>query len=104
MSQRAFLASLDADLHAAFAAAGMADTGTYTAPGGSPATVRVYVDGNIAEVGSYAPTFGYSASITLLRADVPDPVAGATVTVDGETYTLAQPLEADEGITKWGAT
>ncbi|WWW37249.1 hypothetical protein V8017_11580 [Stenotrophomonas rhizophila] len=41
MSQRAFLTELDTSLHAAFAAAGMADSGLYTAaPGAVPVPCR----------------------------------------------------------------
>ena len=103
MSQRAFLADLDADLHIALADAGMADTGTYTAPasGALPVSCRAYVDNNLARLGEYGETYGATAIITLLRADVAAPAAGGVVSVDGSSYTLRQPLDADDGISVW---
>lgn len=102
MSQRAALAAMDARLHAALADAGLADTGTYTAPGGLPVPARVYVDKSIATMGEYAPTYGLTATVTILRADVADPREGGVVAVDGESFTLRQLLDSDDGIAVWG--
>lgn len=100
MSQCAFLAALDADLHAAFSDSGMADTGTYTAPGGAPqAGVRVYVDSSLQN--AFDAAYGPRTTVTLLRADVADPVRGAALVVDGRTYLLDAPQDADDGVTVW---
>ena len=105
MSQRTRLAELDADLHEAFADAGLADEGTYTAPGvgAVPVPCRVYVDKASQLAGDYAATYGPRTVITLLRADVPAPAEGGIVNVDGETFALRSRIEADDGITSWVA-
>ena len=102
MSQSAFLTSLDAEIHAALADAGLADDAHYTAPGGvEPVPCRVYLDERTWTVGEYAPAYADAARLTILRADVPDPVEGATVTILGRTWTLRQPIDNDDGISVW---
>lgn len=103
MSQTTVLRALDADLHAAFASAGMADTGTYTAPGGGAAvSVRGYVDdARIDAVGEFGETFARRTELTLLRADVNAPAAGGVVVLDGTTYTLQECIEHDDSATRW---
>lgn len=105
MSQRAFLADLDADLHIALADAGMADTGTYTAPGlgATPVPCRAYVDKSLHSTGEYAPTFGPQVTASILRADVAAPAVGGTLAIDGETFALDAPDDSrsDDGISVW---
>jgi hypothetical protein len=105
MSQRAFLQQIDADIHAALAEAGMADTGTYTAPGelSEPVPARCYVNKSGQSAGEYAPTFGARITIDILREDVPAPQVGATVIVDGDTFVLEAPVveRRDDGLTGW---
>lgn len=103
MSQRTFLADLDARLHEAFASAGMADTGTYTAPGSTAQPARVYVEKSLARLAEYGEAYAGAVLITLLRADVPAPVAGAVVHVDGSSYILRTPVDSDDGISMWSA-
>ena len=104
MSQRAAIAAMDARLHAALADAGLADTGTYTAPtpGAVPVTCRAYVDKGVTTVGEYAVSYSFTATVTILRADVGDPREGGIVAIDGSSYTLRQLIDSDEGITVWG--
>lgn len=103
MSQRDRIADMDARLHRAFTNAGLAGTGTYTAPNQQPlGNVRVYVDKGAQEMGSYSQRVGPQVTITLLRADVPQPMKNAIVDVDGERWRLVSPTDdADDGITKW---
>lgn len=105
MSQRAFLADLDADLHIALADAGMADTGTYTAPGvgATPVPCRAYIDKSLHSTGEYAPTFGPQVTASILRADVAAPAVGGTLKIDGETFALDAPDDSrsDDGISVW---
>jgi len=52
MSQRQFLADLDAGLHASFAAAGMADLARYTpSPGEAAVPCQVYVTRDVETIG-----------------------------------------------------
>lgn len=104
MSQRAAIAAIDARLHAALADAGLADTGTYTAPGvgATPVTCRAYADKGVTTVGEYAVSYSFTATVTILRADVADPREGGIVAIDGSSYTLRQLIDSDDGITVWG--
>lgn len=103
MSQRAFLADLDADLHIALADAGMADTGTYTAPGAARIDgVRMYVDKGVQDMGTSTTQRGPRVLVTLLRADVATPVRNAVVELDGERWRLVSPTEnVDDGVAEW---
>ena len=103
MTQRDTLRALDADLHAAFATAGFADTGTYTAPGGGAAvSVRAYLDDvRIDGAGDFGDAYGRRTEVMLLRADVSAPLQGGTLVLDGVTYKLGQPLEEDDSATRW---
>lgn len=105
MSQAAFLSDFDADLHMALAESGLADVGTYTAPttGAVAVPVRAYVDKGVRTFGEYAQTYAGDVTVTMLRADVPDPAEGGIVAIDGGTYTLRTPIDSDDGITVWGA-
>ena len=101
MSQRAFLAELDAGVHAAFADAGMADIGSYTPPDAEPTDeplpVRVYVDRNVQSLGDFNQVTANRTEIGFLREDV-SPVKDARLVVDGETFVTVKPSEGrDDG-------
>lgn len=102
MSQTATLRALDAALMTAFHGAGLADTGVYTALPGAPVPCRVYVD-RVEQFfgGDGTEVAGYRTTLTLLRADVPRPVRGATVAADGVTYTLEQIDAQDASMSRW---
>ncbi len=114
MSNR-FLADCDAVAHSLFADAGIADTGTYNAmtAGAVDVPARVMVDEAQQLVGDFGRVPGKTASITLLRADVPSPASGARVTVQtfdasgavvgSETWELDRPIQQDTGSTVWEA-
>lgn len=102
MSQAQAFRALDATLHAAFAGAGLADTGTYTPPAGSPVAVRGYLDEELVQaVGEFAESAGVRTVLTLLREDVPSPVVGAAVVMDGGTFVLEAPVAEDAGASRW---
>jgi hypothetical protein len=105
VSQKAFLEGFDEAAHAAFAAAGMAGTGTYTAPGELSVAVpcRCYVDKARQRAGEFAPVYGARITVDILIADVPAPAVGGTLVVDGDTLVLEAPdaAQGDDGIQRW---
>ncbi|MBS0228870.1 MAG: hypothetical protein JSS23_09270 [Proteobacteria bacterium] len=102
MSQKAFLQQMDSDVMNAMVAAGMADTGVYLAPAGSPVSVRCYVDDAAAFFGTDAmPVAGARVVIGLLLAEVPAPVRDATVTIGADVYTLDSLVAQDQSISRW---
>jgi hypothetical protein len=64
---------------------------------------RVMVDEAQQLVGDFSRIPGKTASITLLRADVPSPARGARVTVDGVVWELDTSISQDTGSTVWEA-
>jgi hypothetical protein len=104
VSQRAFLAELDADLHGAFADAGMADIGAYTAPDAEPTEdplpVRVYVDRNVQTIGEFNQIAANRTEVSYVRADVA-PVKGARLVVDGETFINVEVVSDDGSLSRW---
>lgn len=102
----AFLAEFDAIAHSMFADAGTADTGTYNAmtDGAADVPARVRVDEGQQLVGDFARVPGKTASITLLRADVPSPARGARVTVGSVVWELDTSISQDTGSTVWEAS
>lgn len=106
MSQREFLQELDADMHEAFADAGIADAGSYTAPGdGAPTQpCRVYVNRDILVYGSVGEIIGARTEVVVLRADIEQPVQKALLAIDGELFKLGQQIGQDESMTRWVVT
>lgn len=105
MSQRDTLRDMDDTLVAAFKGAGLADDAVYTPPAGAPVSCEVMVDEGIAEFGEdLATVVGRRTLVSLLLRQVPNPVRGATVVVDGTTYTLDIPESRDQSISRWVVT
>lgn len=104
MNQRRFIQDLDARINAALFGAGMGDTATYTAPGYSGRPVRVYVDHGITRLGMYGAAADATCTVTLFRADIPEPAAGAVVQLGADSYTLRLLLDQDESVSVWGAS
>lgn len=87
---------MDATLHAAFSAAGLADTVVHTPqPGGSPITRRGYVDRAVATLGGEAQVRWAGGVVTLLRADGVDPRPGDLLVVGSDSYTVDR-VEVDD--------
>lgn len=74
----------------------------YTPPGGVAVTVQVLVDTGVAQFGDdFAAVSHYDTFVTFRRAQI-EPEAGATLVVDGTTYTLAQRVDSsDESASRW---
>ncbi len=102
MSSRDFMRQFDAQVIGAFAAAGLADAATYTAPGGTPVPVSVLVDRDIQQWGEgVMPVAAFDVAISLQLAQV-SPRAGGVVHVDGEAWKLETKLSDDGSLQKWG--
>lgn len=106
MSQRAFLAGLDASLHAAFAEAGMADSGLYTPTQGSPAVpCQVYVTRDVETVGDLRQFKAHSVEVDYVVGSLA--VAGLVpgqkgrLLVDGDAYENASELSNDGSLSRW---
>lgn len=103
MSQSAALRALDADIAAAFLDAGMADTATYTPPGGGialPCTVMIDVAVQYYGEG-HGQVVGTRDLVTLFLADVPNPLRGGTVVADGKVYKLDDEDARDQSMSRW---
>lgn len=102
MSQREFLAGLDASLHASFAAAGMADAGAYTPPdGGAAVQCQVYVDRNCETIGGLKQFVADRVEITYVRTADFRPVQKGRILVDGDSYINAEPISDDGSMSRW---
>lgn len=103
---RAALQSLDADIHAALAESGLADTGLYLPPGAAPGAtatpVRCYLTRDAEFYGELGQVAGRRDQITVLRADI-TPERKGTIALDGELYELPALVTADDGVTVWQA-
>jgi hypothetical protein len=104
----AIFQSLDATLHAAFAANGMADTGTLAPKaGGEPVPgVKCYVDRDVAALAMRGLEVRKGAAlVTLLRQGVTDaPRVGDVITVGGDSLRVVELLDEDEGAWRLGVS
>lgn len=113
MSQRAFLADFDADLHWAFAGAGMADNGLYTPPA-PPAPVdpeapapaatpcSVYVDRDTQTLGETRQFKAGRVEVAYLLSAMPEaPRKGGRLLVDGDTYINDDEISNDGSLSRW---
>lgn len=106
MSQRAFLAGLDASLHAAFASAGMADSGLYTAAqGGAPVPCQVYVTRDVETIGDLRQFKAHSVEVDYVLGSLAvaglEPVQKGRLQVDGDLYENASELSNDGSMSRW---
>lgn len=104
MTQRATLRALDADILSAFAAAGMADTGTYRAPDGDETAISYMFDdvqfADVGEAGTRAMI--RERQIGLMLAEVTPVENGRVIGDDGRTWRLVAPTgEADDSMSWW---
>jgi hypothetical protein len=98
-----FLNGFDADAHAAFLAAGMADTALLRhTVGGLPVSTpcNVYVDREPASGDLGGVEFlANRAVIRVLREGVASkPVKGDTLTIGADVFTIDQPMRTDESL------
>ena len=105
MGQRAFLAEMDSDLHAAFADGGMADNGLYlrpqAAPDEAPVECRIYVDRDIATVGGIRQAVTGRVEIAYLLSPGFAPEQSGSVLVDGDRYENTRPVSDDGSLSRW---
>ena len=95
-----WLAQFDAIAAPLFKAAGLADSATYTAPGGQPVPCTVYVDRMV----STAPDSFSGAlrdQVTIMLAEVAAPESGGVVTIGAEELTLFELATSDESRQTW---
>jgi len=102
MSEAALKQAFDAAFFVAWANLAGGIDALYTPPAGAAVTVQVLVDTGVAQFGGdFAAISHYSTFVSFRRAQV-EPEGGATVVVDGITYTLAQRVESsDESVSRW---
>lgn len=105
MGQRAFLAEMDSELHAAFAGVGMADAALYlppqAAPDEEPVACRVYVDRDIATVGDIRQAVSGRIEIAYVLTDGFVPEQQGSVLVDGDRYENTRPVSDDGSLSRW---
>lgn len=115
MSQRAFLANMDADIHAAFAAAGMADRGAYVAPGTVPGEgpeapalphasigCDVFVDRDTQTLGETQQfKAGRVEVVYVLGSMTVAPARRGQLLVDGDTYINDDEISNDGSLSRW---
>lgn len=101
MSQRQFLADLDTDLHAAFASAGMAETGQYVdTPGALPVVCRVYLDADAVTLGDHRQVAAEAIEVSYVLADV-TPRRGGVLVVDGAAFRNVEQVASDGSLSRW---
>lgn len=102
MSEAAFKRSFDANFFRSWGDAVGGLVATYVSPGGAVTDVDVLVDTVTDQFGDdLAPVAYPKIHITFRREQVQPEVLGK-VTVDGQTYTLAQPVDwSDESLSRW---
>jgi hypothetical protein len=104
VSQKAFLAGLDADIHASLAAAGLADTGLYTAKGSSTQVpCSVYVGRGMQDVGDLGQFQAARLEVGYVLSSMSPakPEQGGKVAVDGDTFINVRQSEDDDGSIAW---
>lgn len=104
MSQKAFIAAFDQQAHAAFKAGGLADAGSYTAPGSSVAQpVQVFMSYDVAVdgQGDQLVTPRDEMHIICVADWRPAVKARVRITADAETFELAKFLGLDGSISRW---
>ena len=105
MGQRAFLADMDSDLHAAFSDVGMADDGLYlrpqAAPDELPVACRMYVDRDIATVGDIRQAVSGRIEIAYVLVPGFAPEQGGIAIVDGDRYENLRPVSDDGSLSRW---
>lgn len=99
-----FFAIFDADAHADFLDAGMADIGSYSVGAGDPVDRRVFVNSGVQSLGEYNQVLAPRTVVGFLLADGAV-VKGAKVVIAARTYTLQEIDLTDQhdGSLQWWA-
>jgi len=105
MPQQDGLRALDAVIHSAMTAVGLAGNGQYQGSTGAAMPCRCYFDENQQDFGEdVASVAGAKRVLSIFLADVPSPQRTATITLDGEVWTLSKQVAIDQSIAKWVVT
>lgn len=103
MTQLDAIKQMDADLHAAFADAGLADSGHYTAPGANFDTpVAIYIDRAVQVMGEFGQLVGRRTEIGIVHGAVTPAQKGRVYVPDEPaTYELGDKLTDDGSLSRW---
>lgn len=104
MGQKDFLAGLDAQIHGALAAAGVADVATYHPRDVALPPmqgVRVYVDRDAEIIGEVGQVIGTRTEVDVIHQDGLQLTKGGALVIDGETLTLSARIGGDGSISRW---
>jgi len=105
MPQQDALRAIDATIHAAMVAVGLADSGQYQGSTGAAVPCRCYFDENQSDFGEdVAPVAGAKCVLGIFLADVPNPQRLATVTLGGQVWTLSKQVAIDQSMATWVVT
>lgn len=102
MTQLDTLKQMDADLHAAFADAGLADTVAYTPNPAGPVVegVQVYIDRAHQQIGEFGQIVAPRTEVGYVLATV-TPTKGGSFTIDGETWINVDNIGNDGSLSRW---
>lgn len=103
MSQRDMLQEFDAGMALSFLDAGLADSATYTEPGGDPVPdITVLVDRQSEMFGDdEMPVAGSRTIIAIQLSDIPDPKVNAQLAIGSENFVLVKRVFLDESMSAW---
>jgi hypothetical protein len=104
MTQRATLRAIDADIFGAFAAAGMADTGSYVSPDGEVTDGITYTYDDVSLIDSGeggVRAVGRQREITLQLSEVSPVERGVVIGDDGSSWRLVGLIEDDQSMSRW---
>lgn len=102
MSEAAFKRGFDAAFFGAWEAAVGGLSALYVSPAGAMTPVEVLVDTVTDQFGDDLAPVSYAKTVISFRREQVEPEALGTVTVDGQTYTLAQRVDrSDESLSRW---
>lgn len=103
MTQLDTIKQMDADLHAAFADAGLADSGHYTAPGANfDSPVSIYIDRAAQVMGEFGQIIGRRIEIGIVHGAIA-PAAKGRIFVPDEPahYELGEKITDDGSLSRW---
>lgn len=102
----AALARIDSAIFGSLIRAEIGDLATYQDETTYADDVRVVIDRDVQLIGDQGQVIGSRDMAAILRADVPNPVIGATLTVGEDSWLLDRPMEGqnDESMQQWALT
>ena len=92
--------ALDADMVAAFQAAGMGDAGSYTDSVVTALAVDVLIDRGVQQYGNFGQVTGTQTQVGFQKGQV-TPHVGGVLVIGAETFTLDRRADGDESLEWW---